>query len=87
MAEGPQLDLHRLLAVAESEPPPISETPLSGDEGTSFLEADEKEGDIEKGGDTPVHSQKNKKNSLHFFAWAIVNTLATIGIVSVQPVC
>jgi solute carrier family 35, member E3 len=87
MAEEPQLDLHRLLAVAESEPPSICETSLSGDEGTSFLETDEKEGDIEKGGNAPVHSQKNKKSSLHFFAWATVNTLATIGIVGVQSIC
>jgi hypothetical protein len=93
MAEERQLDLHRLLAAAESESLSTSETSLSGDEGTSFLETDEKEeqaftekeGDVEKGGNTPLHSQKkNKKNSLHFFAWTIVNTLATIGIVGVQ---
>jgi hypothetical protein len=85
MAEEPQLELHRLLAAAESESLSTSETSLSGDEGTSFLETDEKEGDIEKGGNSPLHSQKgNKKNSLHFFAWTIVNTLATIGIVGVQ---
>lgn len=87
MAEEPQLDLHRLLAVAEFEPPSICETSLSGDEGTSFLETDEKEGDIEKDGNAPVHSQKNKKKGLHFFAWAIINTLATIGIVGVQSIC
>jgi solute carrier family 35, member E3 len=86
MAEEPQLDLHRLLAVAESESPSISETLLSGDEGASVLETDEKEGDVEKGGNASVHLRKNK-NSLHFFAWAIVNTLATIGIVGVQSVC
>ena len=85
MAEEPELDLHRLLAAAGSESPSTSEPSLSNDERTSFLETDEKEGDIEKGGYTPLHSQKkNKKNSLHFFAWTIVNTLATIGIVSVQ---
>jgi hypothetical protein len=85
MAEESQLDLHRLLAAAEAESLSTSETSLSGDEGTNFLESDEKEGDIEKGGSAPLHSQKrNKKNSLHFFAWAIVNTLATIGIVGVQ---
>jgi hypothetical protein len=84
MVEEPELDLHRLLAAAESESPSTSEPSLSSDEGTSFLETDEKEGDIEKGGNTPLHLQKKKKNSLHFFAWTIVNTLATIGIVSVQ---
>jgi hypothetical protein len=93
MAEEPQFDLHRLLAAAESELLSTSETSLSGDEGTSFLETDEKgeqdfigkERDIEKGGNSPLHSQKgNKKTSLHFFAWTIVNTLATIGIVGVQ---
>jgi hypothetical protein len=93
MAEESQLGLHRLLAAAESESLSTSETSLSGDEGTSFLETDEKEeqaftekeGDVEKGGNTPLHSQKkNKKHSLHFFAWTIVNTLATIGIVGLQ---
>jgi len=85
MAEERQLDLHRLLAAPESESLSTSETSLSGDEGTSFLETDEKEGDIEKGGNAPLHSQKkNKKNSLHFFAWTIVNMLATIGIVGMQ---
>ena len=85
MAEERQLDLHRLLEAAESESLSTSETSLFGDEGTSFLEADEKEADIEKGGNAPLHSQKkNKKNSLHFFAWTIVNMLATIGIVGMQ---
>jgi hypothetical protein len=93
MAAEPQLDLHRLLAAAASEPLSTSETSLSGDEGTNFLETDEKEeqaftekeGDIEKGGNAPLRLQKkNEKNSLHFFAWTIVNTLATISIVGVQ---
>jgi len=91
--EEPQFDLHRLLAAAESESLSTSKTSLSGDEGTSLLEEDEKEEqaftekeeDIEKGGNALLHSQKeNKKNSLHFFAWTIVNMLATIGIVGVQ---
>ena len=93
MAEERQLDLHRLLEAIESESLSTSETSLFGDEGTSFLETDEKEeqaftekeADIEKGGNAPLHSQKkNKKNNLHFFAWTIVNMLATIGIVGVQ---
>jgi hypothetical protein len=85
MAEEPELGLHRLLAAAESESPSTHKTSRSSNEGTGFLETDEKEGDTEKGENAPLHSQKqNKKSSLYFFAWTIVNTLATIGIVGVQ---
>jgi hypothetical protein len=91
MAEATQLYLHRLLAATESESTSVSEISLSGDEGTGFLEEEQKtsekienDADVEKGDDTPTQIGK-KTNSLQFFGWMIVNTLATIGIVSSHP--
>jgi hypothetical protein len=85
MAEEPELGLHMLLATAEFESASTSETSLSSDEGTRFRKTDEEESDIEKGGNAPLRSQQvSKINSLHFFTWTIVNTLATIGIVGEQ---
>jgi solute carrier family 35 protein E3 len=65
MSQASQLHLHRLLVAAESESTSISETSLSGDEGTSFLEEKEKgfeeheNGvDIEKADDTNPSGEK-----------------------------
>jgi hypothetical protein len=92
MAQETQLHLHNLLAAAELDSTSVSETSLSGDEGTNFIDEDEKgseadqnDTDIEKGDDTPFQHGKRKTNSLQFLGWTIVNTLATIGIVSEQP--
>lgn len=89
MAQETQLHLHKLLAAAETELTSVSETSLSGDEGTNFIEEDEpspetnqNDTDIEKGDSIPTQRGKRKTNSLQFLGWAIVNTLATIGIVS-----
>jgi hypothetical protein len=92
MAQETQLHLHKLLAAAETELTSVSETSLSGDEGTNFIEEDEQspeinqnDTDIEKGDSIPTQRGKRKMNSLQFLGWAIVNTLATISIVSMQP--
>lgn len=89
MAQETQLHLHNLLAAAELESTSVSETSLSGDEGTNFIsedekgsEADQSDTDIEKGDGAPFQHGKRKTNSLQFLGWTIVNTLATIGIVS-----
>jgi hypothetical protein len=92
MVEETQPYLHRLLAAAESQSTSISETSLSGDEGTSFLEDKEKaseetenDADVEKGNIRSTQPMEKKTSSLHFLGWTIINTLATIGIVSGQP--
>ena len=92
MAEEPQLQLHKLLAAAESESSSISETSLSSGEATTLLEENEKadqasrqeDSDIEKGENGLLQSQKKRTSSLHFLGWTVVNTLATIGIVRLQ---
>ena len=88
MAEETQLHPHRLLASAESESISVSETSLSGDEEASLLEdrqelseEDKDDADIEKC-DNTVSQLGKKTDGLQFFGWTIVNTLATIGIVS-----
>jgi hypothetical protein len=92
MAEETQLCLHRLLAATESESTSISETSLSGDEGTSFVEGKEKvpeetenDVDVEKADGISTQPREKKTNSLQFLGWTVINTLATIGIVSGQP--
>ena len=92
MVQEPQQHMQKLLFAVRSESTSMSETSLSGDEGTSFLEENEnadelppeKDGDIEKGEDPPSQSEKKKASSLQFLGWTVVNTLATIGIVSMQ---
>jgi carboxypeptidase C (cathepsin A) len=56
----------------------------SDDERTSFLsDNNEKSYDIEKGTLTlQPKTQKKRSSSFKFLAWTVVNTLATIGIVS-----
>ena len=90
MAQEPQQKLQKLPIGVDSVSASIYETSLSSDEGASILEENEhadqlpleQGGDIEKGEDTPPQLQKKKKNSLQFLGWTVVNTLATIGIVS-----
>ena len=60
-----------------------SERSFSCDEGTSFLDENEKILDIEKAVITPLPDEKGRQSgNFQFFGWTIVNTLATIGIVS-----
>ena len=66
---------------------PESTTPdliPSDDEGTSFLsDNNEKSYDVEKGTLTlQPKTQKKRSSSFQFLAWTVINTLATIGIVS-----
>jgi len=56
---------------------------LPGAEATSFLEASEQQRDIEKCETIkPLEKQMKHLSSFQFVGWMIVNTLATIGIVS-----
>ncbi len=81
----PPTCVHSLVTAAESKSPSISESSLSGDERTSFLDEKRTKLDLETGDRTLPHVEKEEKaNSLTFLAWTVVNTLATIGIVSAQ---
>ena len=89
MAQETQLYQHNLLAAANSEAASPSETSLSGNESTNFIEEDEKssetnenDADTEKGDYASFQHGRRKTGSLQFLGWTVVNTLATIGIVS-----
>ena len=89
MAQETQLYQHNLLTAARSEAASPSETSLSGDESTNFIDEDEKsaetnenDADIEKGDYASFQHSRQKTSSLQFLGWTVVNTLATIGIVS-----
>jgi len=61
-----------------------TESSSSEDEESSFMKVTEKANDVEKGGIVPAREEKTPASGFQFFLWTVVNTFATIGIVSAQ---
>jgi hypothetical protein len=55
---------------------------ISDEDETQFIGQDERRDDIEKAEMLPIVEPKKQKRRTLFFVWVVVNTLATIGIVS-----